>query len=210
MHLHIRVSNLGIFLIFFIHLLKSNMTVTWYKRLLTTTKDNMVTVSLAGVCPTLGSPWAAKRVRNVSRGWQTTVAEQAANPPHTKCTPAVWLSYGVILWTTSVIHSKLANCEAQIHTFRVRQTHIKCFTKTGCNNAKLVLVYVHVTQTLPGQPQSRRRGAVQGGAPSRKQRAPPLYECDEKPEITPSTFPPASLKTDPQSAAVEGGTDIQD
>lgn len=149
------------------------------------------------MCLTLGSPWAAKRVRRVSRGWQTTVAEQAANPPHKKWTPAVWLSYGVILWTTSVRHSKLPNCKAHVHS-------LANISQLVCNNNTLLLVCVQLTQTLPGQPQRRRRGAVQEYAPSRKQRAPPHYECDEKPEIIPSIFPHASVRTDTQSAAARG------
>lgn len=54
----------------------------------------------------------------------------------------------------------------------------------------------------PGQPRSKWRGAVQGRGPSRKQRVPPLNECSGMPEIIHSTFPPASAKTQAQSAAM--------
>lgn len=92
---------------------KLEKTKSWCDKFLTTINNFLSAVSSA----TLGSPWAAKRVRRVSRGWQTTVAEQAAKPPHTKWTPAVWLSYAVVLWTTSVRNSKLANCKAHIHHY---------------------------------------------------------------------------------------------
>ena len=164
-----------------------------------------MTSSLSSKClltsATLGSPWAAKRVRSVSRGWQTTVAEQAAKPPHTKWTPAVWLSYGVVSWTTSVSNSKLANCKVHIH-------NSVNFTNTGEIALRGLLVYVRmqfmVLEALPGRPQSRWREAVQGCGLSRKQRAPPLNECSGRPEITPNTSPPASVKTEVQSEAVGG------
>lgn len=59
-----------------------------------------------------------------------------------------------------------------------------------------------VLEALPGQPQSRWREAVQGCGLSRKQRVLPLNECGGRPEITPSTSPPASVKTQVQSEAV--------
>lgn len=138
---------------------------------------------------TLGSPWAAKRVRRVSRGWQTTVAEQAANPPHTKWTPDVWLSYGVVLWTSSVRNSKLANW--------VAHTHIYTLLKKILGGWLFLFVWAY----RPGQPHSKWRGAVQGCGPSRKQRVPPRNGCSGTPEAIPSTFPLASAKTGAQSAA---------
>lgn len=79
---------------------------------------------LGTVVPTLGSPWAAKRVLKVSSGWQTTVAEQAARPPHMKWTPDVRLSYAVISWTTLVRNSKLANWKST--TAHVSPSHKTC------------------------------------------------------------------------------------
>lgn len=75
---------------------------------------------LPGVCVlTLGSPWAAKRVRSVSSGWQATVAEQAASPPQTKCTPGVWQLYCEFLCTNSVRVSNVANCWCGQHLVTV-------------------------------------------------------------------------------------------
>lgn len=143
-------------------------------------------------CATLGSPWAAKRVRKVSRGWQTTVAEHAAKPPHTKWIPAVWLSYTVVLWTTSVRISKLANCRAH------KQNYVKsCMCLFYWESVLLSLRFYR-----PVQPRSKWTGAVLGCGPSRKRRVPPLNECSGRPEIIPSTCPPASVKTQAQSAAV--------
>lgn len=65
---------------------------------------------------TLGSPWAAKRVRSVSTGWTATVAAQAASPPQTKCTKESRALYEVTLCTSFVKLSNAMNLRKQTHT----------------------------------------------------------------------------------------------
>lgn len=65
---------------------------------------------------TLGSPWAAKRVRSVSTGWTATVAVQAASPPQTKCTKESRALYAVTLCTSFVKLSNAMNLQKQTYT----------------------------------------------------------------------------------------------
>lgn len=66
----------------------------------------------------------------MSRGWQTTVAEQAARPPHTKCTPDVWLSYAVVSCTTLVRNSKLVNWKST--RANVSLSHKNLWARSKC------------------------------------------------------------------------------
>lgn len=61
---------------------------------------------------TLGSPWAAKRVRSTSTGCTARVAALADRPPHTKCTEKSRASYLVALCTNSVRSSNDRNCKS--------------------------------------------------------------------------------------------------